>query len=145
MEGKKPRRHSKEGKISFDKETVFGRKPTCASREKIKMIEESCEREREIFSSSRKKVNGARLRSAVMIVLSHTWTHTHKTISKFLFLIRASNYQIPRDTHIPSPPTVFPPQAMSLSSFFLESRVYITMKHTHFQTNTDGNGYFFSG
>jgi len=46
VEGKKPRRHSKEGKISFDKETVFGRKPTCASREKIKMIEESCERER---------------------------------------------------------------------------------------------------
>jgi len=51
--GGKKTRHSKEGEINFDKENVFGRKPTCASKEKIKMIEESCEREREIFSSSR--------------------------------------------------------------------------------------------
>jgi len=68
--GKKPR-HSKEGEINFDKENVFGRKPTCASKEKIKMIEESCERERDLFFvAGGVNMNGARLRSAVMIVES---------------------------------------------------------------------------
>ena len=84
MEGKKPRRHSKEGKISFDKETVFGRKPTCASREKIKMIEESCVREGDLFFVAEKSEWCASALRCHDRLKSHVDTHTQNYFQVFV-------------------------------------------------------------